>query len=177
MSEEEFVALNPAHNKPVAVASEGTLILPLDKAEAFRANLESYDKPLVSWTTYQAKKGESLDAIARRHNVTAMQLKVANDPLKLDKKGRLRASGPVLVPIAKDKAQPVRVAHVVPVPTASVGAAPVRAAVTLKLYTVRAGDTLFGIAQRYRTGVETLLSLNNLSANAILQPGLKLRLP
>ena len=177
MSEEEFVALNPAHNKPVAVASEGTLILPLDKAEAFKANLESYDKPLVSWTTYQAKKGELLDAIARRHNVTAMQLKVANDPLKLDKKGRLRASGPVLVPIQKDKNQPVKVAHVAAVPTASVGAAPVRAASTLKLYTVRAGDTLFGIAQRYRTGIETLLSLNNLSANTILQPGLKLRLP
>ena len=177
MSEEEFVALNPAHNKPVAVASEGTLILPLDKAEAFKANLESYDKPLVSWTTYQAKKGELLDTIARRHNVTAMQLKVANHPLKLDKKGRLRASGPVLVPIQKDKSQPVKVAHVAPVPTASVGAAPVRTATTLKLYTVRAGDTLFGIAQRYRTGVETLLSLNNLSANTILQPGLKLRLP
>src|SRR5204862_5437656 len=29
MSEEEFVALNPAHNKPVAVATGGTLILPL----------------------------------------------------------------------------------------------------------------------------------------------------
>jgi LysM repeat protein len=42
---------------------------------------------------------------------------------------------------------------------------------------VRAGDTLFGIAQRYRTGVDTLLNLNRLSANAVLQPGLKLRLP
>jgi LysM repeat protein len=69
------------------------------------------------------------------------------------------------------------VAHVAPVPTASVGAAPVRTAPTLRLYTVRAGDTLFGIAQRYKTGVETLLSLNNLSTNTILQPGLKLRLP
>ena len=42
MSEEEFTALNPALNKPVAVAAKaGTLVLPLDKAEAFKANLES----------------------------------------------------------------------------------------------------------------------------------------
>src|SRR5205823_8539721 len=31
MTEEEFVALNPAHNKPVAVAQTGTLIVPRDK--------------------------------------------------------------------------------------------------------------------------------------------------
>src|SRR5205085_74951 len=64
MSEDEFVALNPAHNKPVAVATAGTLVLPLDKADAFKANLESYDKPLVSWTMYNARRGESLEAIA-----------------------------------------------------------------------------------------------------------------
>ena len=34
MTEEEFVALNPAHNKPVAVAQAGTLIVPRDKADA-----------------------------------------------------------------------------------------------------------------------------------------------
>ncbi|MEO5676801.1 MAG: transglycosylase SLT domain-containing protein, partial [Usitatibacter sp.] len=62
MSEADFVALNPAHNKPVAVASTGTLVVPLDRAETFRANLEAYDKPLVSWTQYQARRGESLDA-------------------------------------------------------------------------------------------------------------------
>ncbi len=40
MPEEEFVALNPSNNKPVAMAHSGTLVLPLDKAEAFRENLE-----------------------------------------------------------------------------------------------------------------------------------------
>src|SRR5687767_11169620 len=62
VSEEEFRALNPAHNKPVAIASTGVLIVPRDKAEAFKANLEAYDKPFVSWTTYAAKRGESIDA-------------------------------------------------------------------------------------------------------------------
>src|SRR6185503_19561654 len=56
MTEDEFVALNPASRKPVAVASSGnTLVLPRDKADTFRENLENYDKPLVSWTTYNAR--------------------------------------------------------------------------------------------------------------------------
>ena len=58
MSEEDFIALNPSNNNAVAI-SKGTLLVPLDKADAFRTNLEGYDKPLVTWTTVQAKKGES----------------------------------------------------------------------------------------------------------------------
>src|SRR5258706_1699368 len=60
MSEDEFVALNPAHNKAVA-SGTGTLIVPVGKADDFRADLENSDQPLVSWTTYQARRGESLD--------------------------------------------------------------------------------------------------------------------
>ena len=179
MSEEDFVALNPAHNKPVASGS-GTemFILPLDRADAFKANLESYDKPLVSWTTYQAKRYEALDTIAKRHQLTAAQLKAANPDLKLDKKNRLRAASAVMVPMAKSGApRAVRVAQVTPVPAKPEAPPLVRTASALRLYTVRTGDTLYGIAQRYKTGVETLVTLNKLSANVVLQPGLKLRLP
>src|SRR5258706_13181889 len=112
MSVEEFVALNPAHNKRVAVASTGTLIVPLDKADTFRTNLENYDQPLVTWTTYMAKKGEAVDAIARRHGVTSSQLRAVNDSFKLDKKGRLRTAQQVLVPMAEKSrvaSEPVQV--------------------------------------------------------------------
>jgi len=40
---------------------------------------------------------------------------------------------------------------------------------------VRAGDTLYGIARKFNTAVDTLLSLNKLAPSAIIQPGLKLR--
>src|SRR6188768_2498034 len=104
MSLEEFKALNPAHNKPVAVAATGTLIVPLEKADTFRSNLENYDKPLVTWTTYAAKKGESVDAIARHHGVAPGQLKASNDELKVDKRGRLKTAQQVMVPAASSKA-------------------------------------------------------------------------
>jgi membrane-bound lytic murein transglycosylase D len=186
MSVEDFVALNPAHNKPVAVASSGTLVVPLDKADTFRTNLEAYDEPLVTWTTYQAKRGESLDAIARHHGLTVAQLRSANDSVRLDKRGRLRQAGPVLVPLRKGTAvantpaaaQPARVASL-SVPTAAAGSPPARSSVAAsgRTYVVRAGDTLYSIAKRFGTAVDTLLELNKLTARSVLQPGLHLRLP
>ena len=41
---------------------------------------------------------------------------------------------------------------------------------------MRAGDTLYGIAQRFGTAVDTLLELNGLGPKAVIHPGLKLRL-
>jgi membrane-bound lytic murein transglycosylase D len=185
MSEEEFVALNPAYNKPIAMA--GKIVLPIDKAEDFKANLESYDKPLVSWTTYNAKRFESIDAIAKRHGLTGAQLRAANEQAKLDKKGRLRAAGPILVPMKGGASQPVRVATV-SVPTASSAGSPrapaPRAPATngatshsARTYVVHAGDTVYSIARRFDTGVDTLLAANKLTSRSVIQPGLKLRLP
>ena len=175
MTEEDFIALNPAHNK--AVASSATLILPVDRADAFRTNLESYDKPLVSWTIYQAKRGESLDSIAKHHNLTLTQIKAANSDLKLDKRNRLRAAGPIMVPM--NAGQPVKVAALATNKTAdsAPAPAPAPAAESNRTYTVRAGDTLYGIAQSHRTSVDTLLQMNHLTAKVVLQPGMKLRLP
>lgn len=183
MTEEEFKALNPAHNRPVAVASGGTLVVPRDRAELFRENLENYDQPLVSWTTYHAKRGESLDAIARRHGISMGALRLANETARLDRRGRLRASGPVLVPMRTPSklapakpATPTRVAAL-SVPTAAAGPAARGAVASTRTYVVRAGDTIYGIARRFGTAVDTLLHLNHLGARSVIQPGLKLRLP
>ena len=182
MSEDEFRALNPAHNKPVAIVPTGVLIVPRDRAATFKANLEAYDKPLVSWTTYVAKRGESLDAIAGRHGVSAAQLRAVNDGFKLDKKGRLRASQQVLVPIRGKAAQPIQLARV-ETSTASdapasraMAAAKSVAAAAVSFYTVRAGDTLYSIARRFDTAVDKLLHLNGLTGASVIKPGLKLRL-
>ena len=45
-----------------------------------------------------------------------------------------------------------------------------------RVYTVQAGDTLYGIARQFGRAVPDLLQLNNLTARAIIQPGLRLRL-
>jgi membrane-bound lytic murein transglycosylase D len=186
MSEEEFLALNPSYNRALALPSSG-LVLPVDKVDTFKENLESYDKPLVSWTTYNARRGESLDAIARKHGVAVSQLKSANDGFRLDRRGRLMAAGQVLVPIKglavaaaptpapKAAAPAVRTASL-SLPTASVGNA-ARSVSAVKTYTVRAGDTLYSIAQKFGTALDALMRVNRLTARSVIQPGLTLRLP
>jgi membrane-bound lytic murein transglycosylase D len=174
MSVEEFTALNPSHNKPVAIAKTGTFVLPLDKADAFRENLQSWDKPLVTWTTYQAKKGESVDAIARHYGIAGASLRQLNN-LQVNKKGRLTASQPVLVP--GNKGAMIVASADVPAPAAPAARAAKPAAALARTYTVKSGDTLYAIALKNDAELEDLMSANRLSPRSVIQPGLKLRIP
>jgi membrane-bound lytic murein transglycosylase D len=170
LSEEEFTALNPALNKPVA-AGTGTFILPVASVATFNENLENYDKPLVSWTTYPAHRGESLDAIARKHHMGVAQLRAANQDLRLDKRGRLRAPTNIMVPM---QSASTKLARLVP---EGKGFVPEPEAKGNRTYVVRSGDTLYGIARKHRTAVETLATLNHLGVAVALRPGQRLRLP
>ena len=95
----------------------------------------------------------------------------------LDRRGRLKAAGPVLVPVKNGKPAITHVAAM-NLPTASVGG-PARASAhaQLKSHVVKPGETLYSIAQRYDTTVETLRSANKLGAQSVIRPGLRLRLP
>lgn len=76
---DEFRALNPAHNRPVMKATgEAALVLPADKVDTFFANLESHDKPLVSWQSYTLRHREKLETVAARFGVSASRLREAN---------------------------------------------------------------------------------------------------
>ena len=76
---EEFISLNPGYSRPVIRANgEQRLLLPADKADTFRANLESHDQPLVSWQAYTLKSGDNLERVAARNNISIAQLKQVN---------------------------------------------------------------------------------------------------
>jgi LysM repeat protein len=45
-----------------------------------------------------------------------------------------------------------------------------------KIYTVKSGDTLWGIAQTHSCTVEQIKELNGISSSA-LKPGMKIKLP
>lgn len=97
ISEEEFIALNPGHTRPVVISKDedDLILLPSDKVETFRANLERYNKPLVSWQSYQPKKGERLDQLAPRFGLSVEKLKSING---LNKRN-VSTSQTLLVPI------------------------------------------------------------------------------
>ncbi|MBI4191219.1 MAG: transglycosylase SLT domain-containing protein [Betaproteobacteria bacterium] len=119
VSLEEFVSLNPGYSRPVIRAnSEQTLLLPADKADTFRANLENHSQPLVSWHAYKLRAGESIDRVAARHNISIAQLKQVNG---VSGKRRVGPGSTLLVP-ARGSATP----HLpdLPAPPVTVAKAP-----------------------------------------------------
>ena len=150
MPVEEFIALNPGFSRPMIRADmTSRIVLPADRVEIFHENLTKYDdKSLVSWKTYQPKKGDTLDAIARKFAVSLAQLKEVNGITP-----RARAMPATLV-------VPVDGAH-------DLGRLPIMYAPPIAVsgprvfsHTVKVGETLPGIASRYRVSVADLRRWN-----------------
>ena len=79
MPVDEFLFLNPAHNKPVIKAgSAEVIVLPVHKIQVFLNNLASHDKPLASWQAHTVKAGETPEKIAARHGISVTRLKEIN---------------------------------------------------------------------------------------------------
>ena len=79
MTEADFVALNPAHNRPVIGGrSEYQVLLPAAKADSFLARLESNEKPRVSWMAYRTRTGDRMEALAERFGTSVAALKSVN---------------------------------------------------------------------------------------------------
>lgn len=96
---DEFIALNPAYNRPIMPGStDSSLVLPVDKVAVFQSNLQQHedeDKPLCLWKTYTLKKGEKLDAVAARSGITLARLKQLNG---INHRTKVRAGFNILVP-------------------------------------------------------------------------------
>ena len=104
MEPEAFTQLNPSFNRPVAASGTGYFLVPIEHADIFRFNLDLYkslNAPLVSWTAVSAKRGEAVDAVARRHGMTAAYLRATNGPFK-ERKGRFTAPANFMAPNPKD---------------------------------------------------------------------------
>jgi len=164
VSVEEFTSLNPASNRPI-LASNGSkqeILLPVGKDQEFEENLANYDKPLVSWQTYQTKRGERIESIASKFGISVAQLREVND---LPAKGRLKPNQALLVP-AKGNVDADDQLKVVETAPAVEPDAPV---IKTARYTVRKGDSIQSIAKRYGMNAKQLLAMNN------LKPGAKVR--
>ena len=147
ISMEEFTALNPANNRPVILQDQADVILlPVDKVETFRANLEKSDQRLVSWKSYQSEKGESFQQIASRFDIPLEHLHSANGLSKY----ALQSNGQtLLVPADEDDEFSPFNMHATAAQEMSGFS-----------YTVRKGDTISTIARRFRVSQAHLISMN-----------------
>lgn len=100
MPVDEFVALNPSHNRPV-IKADSSLVIPADKVETFQANLENHDEPLASWQAYTLKPGERLDKVAPRFGISLSDLKRING---LNGRLKIAAGSTLLVPAGNGEA-------------------------------------------------------------------------
>lgn len=107
---DEFIALNPAYQRPVMPgASKSPIVLPAEKVQTFLDNLDAHeqqDKPLSAWKTYTLKKGDKLDAVASRYDISTAYLKQLNGISARTKVG----PGMTLLVPGKDAPQPAQFA-------------------------------------------------------------------
>jgi len=124
-----------------------------------------------TFESVQITKGISLKKFAKLTGVPVKEIKRLNPSFKTD-----------FAPIYRGGATTIRV----PVGKRSMALAAVSKSYSTKKYAVasgksyhrvRRGDTLSGIAKKYRTRVSTLKNLNGLTSRSIIRPGRKIKLP
>jgi len=152
LSIEELIALNPAYNRPVVTAAQSqTLVLPADRADTFRTNLENHDKPLSSWRTYTLNPGERLARVAARHGITLARLRQVNG---IGARSGVRAGQQILVPVKGSSAAND------PFPAALRPPSVPGAGARKIVYSVQNGDSLWAISRRYGVRLDDLKRWN-----------------
>lgn len=167
VSEDEFKQLNPAYNRPVINGGAQNILLPIGTEDQFAANLANYNRPLVSWQTHYAKRGEKVGSIAKRYGVSVSQLMDVND---LSRKQKLKPNQPLLVPSTGGGATPSLPEPELAIPQTADDNEAATTAAKASRHTVKPGDTAYSIAKQYGMTTRQLMALNKLKS-ARLQKG------
>jgi membrane-bound lytic murein transglycosylase D len=161
MSVDDFRSLNPGHTRPVIVSNDSrTLLLPVDKASIFSANLKDYDQPLVSWQTYTLKKQESPESVAAKFGISLTRLREING---IKRHVGFRPGRSLLVPMNED-ADASNLDETWDRPEFQ---SPEDLYGSRKVYRVKNGDSLYLIALRHHVTVAALKEWNHLSGNLL----------
>jgi len=161
---EDFLSLNPQHNRPVmAGADETTILLPYDKAEVFAAKLALVNQPMVTWQAYKLRSGETLPQVASRFGLPLETLRSVNG---IGPNSKVPVGHSLLVPSqAPTDASPATLHNLV-FTTVPSGRA--------FYHRVRKGETLPAIASRYGVTAQDIKGWNS-GLGAKLIPGQRLR--
>jgi membrane-bound lytic murein transglycosylase D len=131
-----------------------------------------------AWMTYQVVQGDTLFSIAKRAGLPLSQVKAENQlqsntiargqVLRVPTAAAANFAAPVLGSLNTTSAA---IQTATPRSGSSPKSSPTRKTST---YVVRSGDTLYGIARKFQTTVDSLLAINRLKANSILRPGARI---
>ena len=168
MPVEDFLALNPAHNRPVIPGGNRPIIvLPADKVDTFKQNLVNHDgKSMSSWQAYMLKVGEKLETVAAKFGIDLASLRVING---IGARSSVKPGHTLIVPKdgkAQDIALPVALAQ---------PAMLAQERLVKTSHVVKKGDSLASIAKRYGVSADDVKKWNKLAAAAVT-PGQKLQI-
>ena len=130
--------------------------------------------PAATTTTYTVRGGDTLIGIAGRHGTTARALAALNG---LDLSKHIHPGQKLRVPTSGSAAAKAASSSSAAAPTPSAAPAP---KATTTAYTVRSGDTLFGIAQRELGNGDLWFKIQKANPGLDpkkLRPGMKIKLP
>ena len=160
MPVQEFVALNPAHNRPV-IKSDTPLVIPAEKLDTFQNNLETHqdeDLPLSKWQTYTLQPGEKLEKVAPRFGITLADLKRVNGL-----SGRIKAMPSTLL-VPADQGVGTADMAALPEQPRLPSADPAPAA---KSIVSKKGESLAAVAKRGNVSVADLRRFNKIKGDKV----------
>jgi membrane-bound lytic murein transglycosylase D len=127
------------------------------QANTFKTNLANYDKPLVSWQTYHAKRGERMEKIAQKFGINVSQLRDVND---IPNGRKLNGAQSILVPnsATNPNSSPVDTDSSQPTTISDTSAS----SKENQTHTVTPKETLASIGREYHVSVKKLIAFNHL---------------
>jgi membrane-bound lytic murein transglycosylase D len=165
---DDLYRLNPGFNR-WATAPDGPhyLLIPIERAEEFKTKLAQLDpNQRMQWRRYKIKSGDSLGIIAANSGTTVKLIKQIN---KI-KGNNIRAGRHLLLPVASK--QPSQYAL-----SATERKSKIQnreRSGTRITHIVRAGDTMWDLAQRYNVHHRSLARWNGMAPRDTLSVGQKL---
>jgi membrane-bound lytic murein transglycosylase D len=184
---EDFKAYNPKFKGEIAPARNASLDLRvpvgmtesgLQAAASSVVDKVEYIADAGDTDVYRVKSGDTLSTIARKYRTNIAFLREIND---MPRKSRLKIGQRLVVPDRtplRDRKDPSAIAakktRQVPVSQVTGGEVIEKG---YRFYVVQSGDSLYSIAQKYKTSIDELKKLNRLRKGRMIRVGLKLRLP
>lgn len=142
------------------------IIVPIADADAFTLQLESLPKLAIKqWQEHMVKKGDTLNSIAKRYNVTTDTIATINSVNKSTLRVGQRLHIPLPTPIDSTIIEADELLALLKQQ---------KDAGKTSYYTVKSGDNLWSIAKAHNISRLTLAQLNNLTEATKLKPGQKL---
>ncbi len=158
---EEFEMLNPSHNRPVYTGmTDSYILIPTDRVNLFKSNLENIESPILNWGTYKFKKGDTLSQTAERFSISLDKLRAINGlrPYVPIQEGRS-----VLIPWPSN----LGISNLEKTWKLSEFNHPSSLYGKEFVYRIKRGDTLSGIAKRYGVSIQAIKAWNKLRSNMI----------